>query len=106
MKSILYKLLKKRGIESLDQLEPEEKRDFDNWNAVLSKEELTISDVKEFCQGQIGIIEMKWRDYTIDKEKKAEYIPYHTVYKILLQAIDSPRSTREQLEKHLLNLIQ
>ena len=105
MKSILYKLLQKRGIDNIDQLDKEEKQIFDNWNAVLSKDELTLEDVKEFCKSQCQIIESKWADYETTNAKKAEMIPYHTVYKTLLQVIDSPRSARENLEKHLQQLL-
>ena len=105
MKGILQKLLYKKGIESIDQLSPEEKSIFDNWEKVLSKDELTIDDVKEFCKTQCEIIEGKWKDYEMPNTKKAEMIPYHTVYKTLLQVIDSPRSAREQLEQHLNQLL-
>jgi len=72
----------------------------------ISKEELTLEDVKQFCATQTDIIEGKWKDYGLENVKKAELIPYHTVYKTLLEAIDSPKSAREQLEKHLNQLLQ
>lgn len=102
--SILDKILNKRGITT-DQLSPEEKATFENWRRILSKEELSTADIKEFCQAQIDMIENKWRDLEKDNSKKAELIPYHTVYKLLLMAIDSPKSAREQLEQQLNQLI-
>jgi hypothetical protein len=105
MKAILEKLLGKRGIHSLDELDSEEKNTFEGWNAVLSKEGLTTADIKEFCQKQCDVIEGKWKDYGVTAQGKAELIPYHTVYKTLIVAIDSPRSARENLEKHLEQLI-
>jgi len=105
MKDILSRLLNKRGIDSIDELDKEEKQIFDNWNAVLSKDELTLEDVKEFCKSQCQIIENKWADYETTNAKKAEMIPYHTIYKTLLTIIDSPKSTRENLEKHLQQLL-
>ena len=30
---------------------------------ILSKEELTLEDIKEFCKTQCEIIEGKWRNY-------------------------------------------
>ena len=106
MHQILEKLLGKRGIKSLDELNKEEQETFEKWQAVLSKEELTTSDIKTFCQVQINMIEAKWSDLNVDKDKKAEWIPYHTVYKLLLTAIDSPRMAREAVEKNLIQLIQ
>jgi hypothetical protein len=112
MHTLIEKLLRKRGIKDFSELDnepmidksPTEKETFEGWQAVLSKEELTIKDIKEFCESQIGIIEGKWKDLSIQNEKKAELIPYHTVYKNLLAAIDSPQAARENLEKHLIEL--
>jgi len=103
--SILDKILNKRGITQ-EQLDPEEKETFENWRKILSKEELTIKDVKEFCQSQVSVIEGKWSDLNTSQEKKAEFIPYHTIYKTLLLTIDSPKIAREQLENQLNQLIK
>jgi len=105
MHNLIEKLFHKRGIEDLKELDPEEKQTFENWQAILSKEELTLPDLKQFCQSQIDIIEGKWRDFNLEQSKKAELIPYHTCYKTILSAVDSPRSARENLEKTLVQLI-
>ena len=104
MHSLLTKLLQKRGIQSPEELSPEEKKTFEEWKTILAKEELTLDDLKTFCQYQIDVIESKWNDLNIDAFKKGELIPYHTVYKNISLAITSPRSSRETLEKHLLEL--
>ena len=106
MKSILLKLLAKRGIKSVDELDAEEKATFQEWDKILSKEELTLEDVKEYCKTQCAVIEGKWKDYGTANVKKAEWIPYHTVYKTLLAVIESPKSAREALEQNLNNLIK
>lgn len=105
MHSILSKLFAKKGIADVKELDPEEKATFEAWDKVLSKEELTISDIKEFCQSQCDVIEGKWKSYDIKNSKKAEMIPYHTVYKTILTAIGSPRAAREQLEAQLNQLL-
>ena len=105
MKDILGQLLRKRGLDSIEELDKEEKDTFENWQATLSKEELTIEDVKKFCQSQVDVIEGKWQDLNIEQTKKAELIPYHTVYNLLLKVIDSPKEAKEALEKHLNQLI-
>lgn len=105
MKGILSKLLIKRGLKSVDDLEPEEKKTFDEWQAVLNKEELTVEDIKIFCRTQIDIIEQKWSDYNLDGDKKSSLIPYHTVYRTLLSAINSPKTVREALEMQLNQLL-
>ena len=105
MHGLLAKLLKKRGIESIDQLTSEEKQDFDAWEKILSKEELTIEDIKQFCKSQLEVIKSKWSNLDTETDKKKDLIPYFVVYSTLLQAIDSPKATRETLEIQLNQLL-
>lgn len=105
MHALIQRLLNKRGINSSDQLDKEEKQTFENWQLVLNKSELSTADISAFCKSQISIIENKWKDLDSPHSKKAELIPYHVVYKILLQAIDSPKSAREALEIQLNQLL-
>lgn len=102
MIDLLQRLLKKRGVESIDKLSDEEKETFSEWQRVLSRKELTMMDLKEFILQRIFDIEHRWRDPNTSNEKKAELIPYHTVYKTLLQAIDAPEIERMALEQTLL----
>lgn len=105
MHNSIEKLLHQRGIQSPDQLDPEEKKTFENWQLVLNKSELSTSDIQTFCRSQISVIENKWKDLETPNIKKAELIPYHVVYKTLLAAIESPKAARESLEIHLNQLI-
>ena len=104
MKDILNKILARRGLK-LEDLDKEEKKTFDQWDKVLSKDELTLEDIKEFCKAQCSIIENKWKSYDIDQSKKAEMISYHVVYKTLLAVIESPKVEREGLERNLNQLL-
>ena len=106
MHGLLAKLLQKRGIESFDKLDKEEKQTFDEWEKILSKEELTLEDVKQFCSSQLEVIKGKWSNLDTETEKKKDLIPYFVVYQAILQAIDSPRSVRESLENQLNNLLK
>ncbi len=114
MLDLLHKFLHKRGVKSPTELDntptsdgsPTELETFQSYERTLSKDELTIADVKTFLTSQIAIIEARWKDFTTSNEKKAELIPYHTVYKVLEQAINAPQAEREQLEAHLNKLIQ
>lgn len=98
---ILQDLFRKRGIKDANELSLEERSTFENYQRILSKRELSISDMREFCAFQVSAIETKWRDHVTTNEKKAELIPYHTVYKTLLAAIDAPESERIALEQVL-----
>lgn len=106
MHGLLQRLLKKKGIETVLELQPEEKVTYDGWEKILSKDEMNMDDIKHFCQSQIDIIESKWKDYDITNTKKAELIPYHSVYKALLQAIEAPKTAKEALEQYLNQLIK
>ena len=106
MHTLLEKLFVKRNIKGKEQLSPDEKQTYETWQRILSKEELTVSDIKDFCKSQIHLIEGKWQDLTMDAWKKSELIPYHTVYKLLLQAIDAPIKEKEMLENQLNQLLQ
>lgn len=104
--NILDRILAKRGIKDITELDKEEQKTFQEWKTVLSKDELTTEDIKIFCQSQINVIEGKWADLNTDQTRKAELIPYHTTYKLLLAAINSPKQARESLEAQLQQLIQ
>lgn len=106
MNNLLSRLFTKRGISDVNELSLEEKKDFDNWQAILSKDELTIEDVKKFCASQVSVIEGKWNDFNLEQSKKAELIPYHTVYRTILLTIDSPKVARLALEKQLVEMIK
>jgi len=83
---------------------PTEREEFEKYREILSREDLTLEDVKEFCASQIAIIEVKWKDYNLENSKKAELIPYYTVYKAILSAIDGPKVAREAAERQLIEL--
>ena len=106
MHPLIEKLLFKRKIKDFEELDKDEKETFESWQKVLTTDELTVENIKDFCRYQIDVIEGKWKDLEKTNVMKAELIPYHTVYKVLLLAIDSPKATREALEKNLNQMIQ
>lgn len=102
--SILSRLLEKRGITE-DQLSGEEKVQFEQWKGTLSDGEISVEKIKGFSERMIKTIENKWKDWDISNEKKSELIPYHTVYKAILDVIGGSKVERENLEKYLETLI-
>ena len=101
---ILENWLAKLGVKP-EEMIPEEKKTYETYKAILSKEELTIKEINEFLQDQITVIESRWKDLNIEQSKKSELIHYHTIYKTLLAAINAPRIEREVLENYLNKLI-
>jgi len=114
MHPLLSKLLHRRDIKDVTELSnaplpdgsPSERQMFENYREILSKDELTIQDVRNFCAVQIEVIETKWKDLNLRQEQKAEWLPYFTVYRSLLLALDSPKMVRQNLEKYLTDLIK
>lgn len=106
MHNLLSKLFEKRGIKDVNDLDEEERITFEHWNNILSKETLSITDIKEYCQTQLDIISSKWASYDLESSRKAELIPYFSVYSSLLKVMDAPQLGREALEKQLNELIK
>lgn len=103
MHSLIQKLLDKRKIKNLDSLRSDEKEDYDRWQKILSNENVTTDNIRDFCNTQIAIIEGKWRD--LDRKDSEKLIPYHTVYCAIRDLINSPQAERENLEKYLNQLL-
>lgn len=95
--------LHKKGIDDPAKLVGEEKATYEQYVAILSKEELTMDDLRTFLSQEIGKIEAKWRT---DMDHKDRLIPYHTVYGVIREAIDAPQRQRAQLEEYLSKQIQ
>jgi len=106
MHPLIDKLFKKRGIESVKDLSPDEKQTFEQWDSILSKDEITIPDIRQFCESQIAFIESKWKNMGIKNEEKSEMIPYHTVYKMIVSVIDATKVERGALEAQLNKLLE
>lgn len=114
MHDLLRKWLNKKGVKDQSELDntpmpdgsPTELDVFNEYKAGLAKKDLTVDDLKNYCLGQVGYIEVKWADYALDDAKKAQLIPYHTVYKALVNVIEGSVATREAMEKQLENLIK
>ena len=104
MNNILSKFLKKKGIEKIEDLSPEERTDFDRYEKVLSKEKVEVEDLKIFCKAQIKNIETKWAD--LGAENKDRLIPYHVVYSKILEVLEAPMQERSNLEKYLTQIIE
>lgn len=103
--NILSELFKKRGIKDYTELSSEEKVQYEEWKTVLSKENLTISDVKDFCLDQLSLIEVQFKDLDRDFSKTDRLVLLHSVYTAIMTLLDSPKIERENLEKYLTGLL-
>ena len=103
--SILSELLKRRGIKSTEELSPDERVEYDNWKATLSKEDISLKDVEGFCGIQIANIEAQFKDLANSKEKIERLVLLHSVYSAIKSLINSPGAERENMEKYLTQLL-
>lgn len=98
----LTKLLEKRGIDKIEDLQPEEQATYNKWKLVLSGDSVTIDSLKEFCLSQIRIIESKCDGITGLTVMQQACIH---VYINLLKAIEAPEAERNSLEKYLVQIV-
>lgn len=103
--SILSKILAKRGIKDVSELDKDEQETFETWSKVLSKDEITLKDVDEFCGIQIATIETQFKDLSNSREKLERLVLQHSIYSTLKLLINSPQKERESLEKYLTQLL-
>ena len=101
--SLLDKLLAKRGIAHIEELDTEERAVFDRYAAVLRGDTVTIDTLKAFCKAQISVIESACNGK--DPLTMMQQACLH-VYINLIKAIEAPEAERESLEQYLTQLIK
>lgn len=112
MHVLLEKLLKKRGIGSSTELstdklpgQPSEQETFEEWDRILSQStEIRVEDIKSFCGKKIAEIQKAIRDPE-NKERLTHLATMLDVFSLIVEAIGAPQVEREQLEKHLNELV-
>ena len=106
MHLLLSKLLEKRGIVRED-LSKEEQDWFKEKERILSlNDEITIEDLKKFCQSQKNRIEDQWKNLDNSAIKNERLILVHGVYSTIITALGASKTEREVLEDYLQQLIK
>jgi|APSaa5957512576_1039674.scaffolds.fasta_scaffold28368_2 hypothetical protein len=106
MDNILSKIFKKRGIKDITELDKEEMQQFEQWQAVLNKEEIGVKDIVEFCDGAMGMIEAQFGDIEIADNKMAKLTLQHSIYRTFKDLINAPATEKENLVKYLTGLLK
>ena len=107
MHILLSKLLKKRGLETLEELNKEEKEWFQEKERLLSQnDEISIKDFEKFCENQLGIIQDQWKNFDNSSQKNERLIIAHTIYSTILKTMTRSKLEREILEDYLEQLIK
>ena len=107
MHLLLTKYLKKIGIKDIKNLSSEEKQTFEKWNQILSDdEEINVEKIEKFCQSQLDVIEIQWKNMDNQSLKNERLIIAHTIYSTLLKVIRSPKTKKVVLEDYLNKLLK
>lgn len=102
--SILDKVLTAKGIQTYDDLTPDEKATFDRYKFILSgKGKITMEMLEQFCRGQISLIEDRFASAEIKNDMYLKACLH--VYLNILKLMDAPKVEREGMERYLISLI-
>lgn len=101
--SLLDKLLGKFNVSSEEELTDEEQKTLKRYKAILSKGEVTVASIEEFCNQQIDILHSCCDGKT--PLTPIQQASLH-IYLNLKKAIVGPKAEREALEQHLTTIIQ
>ena len=101
MNQHIEKLMAKRGLKDVNSLNDEERAAVAGWERRLSKPDLTVPDVADFCRERLAAIEGRWADSTVSDGERLRLVERHCVFKAVLGAIDGPRQEREEMERWL-----
>lgn len=105
MHQLLAKLLSKRNLKKED-LSAEEKGQFQQWQVVLTGEQVTVEKLAEFCHGQLEQIKSQMADLNNSDSKNTRLVLLLSVYTALLGAINAPAKERANLESYLNSLLK
>jgi len=114
MHPLITKLLQKKKFDSLEEVSdepmpdgtPNEKETIENWQRILSSnEEVTVENIKEFCQNQLKEIEGQMKSLDNTARKNDRLLILFSVYKAIGGALEAPQQEREALEQYLTGLL-
>jgi hypothetical protein len=90
-------ILQKVGIKSIDDLTPAEKITFSQWQAILTKPETSIKDLKEILGKELARAHAELRKHENTKDKDSFYKAYATLCDFILTTVSGPEEERKQL---------
>lgn len=106
MHALIERLLRKKGIESVETLSTEERQTFDQWQRVLSDGEITVEKIAEFCVMQLRVAEAQFKNLDNSAEKTSRLVILHSIYRAIHELISNPMAEKENLERYLTGLLQ
>jgi len=102
----LEKLLKKRGLENITQLDRYERADFERWQKALIAQPVTLESLAEFIKEQKNRAENEIANPDNSKEKDMFLKASLNIYRSFLALLKQPEVERETTEKFLKQLLE
>lgn len=101
--ALIERLLNKRKIKLVD-LDPDEKKDFERWQDILS-EEVTVESITKFCAMQRDTIEQQFGNLDNTPEKNSRLALLHSVYSKIEKVSAGEGTEKASLVRYLTDLI-
>jgi hypothetical protein len=98
---MLSEFLERIGVRSLDELNAEERRTYQEWSAVLSKPETTIEDLKAFLPKEIERLREELGKYDNSEKRELYFKAALRNMELITKIITTPEKEREQLRAQL-----
>ena len=105
MHTLLSKLLQKRNIDKTEDLLPEEKADFDRWDKILQRPDVSTNEIKTLCEFEIGEVESQLANLDNSHKKNERLAILLTVWRKIERLIEGNKAEREALEEYLQKLL-
>ena len=106
MNILIEKLLKKRGINDLNDLTDEEKAIYDEWEKVLSLSSLTLKDLEKFLNEQVPRLTKELIEPDISDKKNIYLKARIADFMAILAVIQKPKIAKKELENYIKSLIK
>jgi hypothetical protein len=104
MHAHIEKVLSRRGVKDPGRLTADEAATVKSWEAMLSRPDLTVDGVADFCRERMRAVETRWADASVPSEERLRLVERHCTYRAILAAITAPAAEREHAERMLIDM--
>lgn len=95
MHPLILKLLRKRGIENIDDLDESEMSQYKTWQEALTSSEVSVESITKFCKKQKNLIEDQYSNPDNSEKKDLALKTSLAMYKAILAFISGAKVARK-----------
>jgi len=106
MHSLIDRVLNRRGIKGVEDLRGEERKQYDVWNAVLNKPDITIDDLKRLLPKEIERAKAELVKYDNSSQRDLYFKAVLRNLEMLTLLITIPEKQRQELSAQLEQMLQ